>query len=327
MYPRLFGLGLFFLSLFGTAHAELKIGLEHVTEHAVRETLLHSFNFSAGGLIQPNGAGDQETETVRLTRLMQALGYLDAQTEEATGSDGPPLLLPVPGRLYSLGYVAVDGISGALPEILQTNLRLRTERHLGEPARADTIADMRRDVLRVFQESRFATPTVVAVEIRKYPSTVLAGLHISVEPGPQASFGKVILTGDGSLSELGPAAHLNGSPYDPAAVDGLRTDIQESGLFRRISVSVQPREGDPALVDIVAELKRNNRAEEDLAAHGLFGFSILLACGSLLILRQVAVAAPAGRKHRLFQVADIVLALALTAGAFFALQRVVFLIG
>ncbi len=327
MYPRLFGLGLFFLSLFGTAHAELKIGLGHVTEHALRETIIHSFNFPPGGPIPANGVQDRETETVRLTWLMQALGYLDAQTEEATGSDGQPLLLPVPGHLYSLGYVAVDGISGAFPEFLQTNLRLRTERHLGEPARADTIADIRRDVLRVFQESRFATPAVVAVEIRKYPSTMLTGVHISVEPGLQASFGDVILTGDGSLSELGPAAHLNGAPYDPAAVDGFRTDIQVSGLFRRISVSVQPREGDPALVDIVAELKRNNRAEEDLAAHGFFGFSVLLACGSLLILRQVAVAAPAGRQHRLFQVADIVLVLALTAGAFFALDQVIFLIG
>jgi outer membrane protein assembly factor BamA len=258
---------------------------------------------------------------------MQALGYLDAQTETTTGSDGQPLLLPVPGSLYGLGYVAVEGISGAIPEFLQTNLRLRTERHLGEPARADTIADIRRDVLRVFQESSFATPAVVAVEIREYPSTMLAGLHISVEPGQQASFGDVILVGDGSLSEISPAAHLNGNPYDPDAVDNLRTDIQDSGLFRRISVSVQPRDGDPALVDVVAELKRNNRAEEDLAAHGLVGFSILLACGSLLILRQVALATSAGREYRSLQVADIALALALSAGAFFALDRVVFLIG
>lgn len=327
MYPRLFGLGLFFLSLFGTAHAELKIGLEHVTEHALQETFVHSFNFPPGGLIQPNGAQDQEAETVRLTRLMQALGYLDAQMQTATGSDGQPLLLPVPGRLYDLGYVAVDGISGALPEFLQTNLRLRTERHLGGPARADTIADIRRDVLRVFQESRFPTPAVLAVDIRKYPSTMLAGLHISVEPGLQARFGEVILVEDGSLSEMGPAVHLSGSPYDPAAIDDLRTDIQESGRFRRISVSVQPREDDPALVDIVAELKRNNRAEEDLATHGLIGFGILLACCSLLILRQVAIATSAGREYRPLQVADVALAAALTAGAFFALDRVVFLIG
>ncbi|URK89112.1 hypothetical protein LP421_32000 (plasmid) [Rhizobium sp. RCAM05350] len=102
----------------------------------------------------------RETEAVRLTRLMQAFGYVEARTEVLKGADGQSVLRPEPGNIYSLGYVALNGLSGSIAGALQTKLQFVTDRYMGQAARADTIAVIRRDVLRVTEESQFPAPVV-----------------------------------------------------------------------------------------------------------------------------------------------------------------------
>lgn len=325
--PRLLGLGflLVFLFLSETAEAGLKLDLERVTEPVLREAIENSFNFPSTGLVKPEGLHDQETEAVRLTRLMHAFGYIEARTEVLKGTDGQSVLRPEPGNIYSLGYVALNGLSRGIAEPLQTKLQFVADRYMGQAARADTIAVIRRDVLRMTEESRYPAPVIRSMVIRKDSPTLLAGLDISMETGPQARFGDVILRGGGEVDGGGIAKDLSGTSYDPAAVDRLRRQMEDLGKFRYISLSLVAREGNPAIVDIVADLRRKNKTEEDLADNGL-GLAVFVACGAMVILRQIVVSTSMIATRNPYPVIDIALVSALLVGAVLAFERIVYFI-
>ncbi|WP_455273818.1 hypothetical protein [Rhizobium herbae] len=236
------------------------------------------------------------------------------------------MLRPEPGNIYSLGYVTLNGLSGSTAGALQTKLQFVTDRYMGQAARADTIAVIRRDVLRVAEESQFPAPVVRSMAIRKHSSTLLAGLDISVETGPQAMFGDVLLRGGGEAGGGEIARELKGTPYEPAAVDRLRRHLENLGQFRRISLSLVAREGNPAIVDIVADLQRNNKTEEDLADNGLVGLAVLVCCGAMVILRQIIVSTSMFTARHPYLVIDIALVSALLIGAVLAFERIVYFI-
>ncbi|URK89111.1 hypothetical protein LP421_31995 (plasmid) [Rhizobium sp. RCAM05350] len=119
---------------------------------------------------------------------------------------------------------------------------------------------------------------------------------------------------------------MKGTPYDPAAVDRLRRHMEDLGQFRRISLSLVAREGNPAIVDIVADLQRNNKTEEDLADNGLVGLAVLVSCGAMIILRQIVVSTSMFTAKNPYLVIDIALVSALLVGAVLAFERIVYFI-
>lgn len=305
------------------AQAGMSLNLEGVKEPSLRNAIQGSFNFPSSGLVQADQIDDRDRETLRLTALMRSFGYLDAYME--TGHLAPQLS-PVPGEIYSLGYVAVEGLWDAGSVGLQAKLRHRTEKYLGSPARSDKFFDLRRDVLQVFRESGFPAPVIASVELRKHALTRLVGVHITVKAGARASFGDVIFTEESAL-DLVDGAGLAGLSYHPAAIDKLRMALEEANQFSRISLSPQIRTGDPAIVDVEAELQRKSKTQEELASHGLIGLGVLLTACAMIAFRQTRIAAFGKRRHGSGKMIDCLVAVALLTGAAFAVDRVLFLIG
>ncbi|HEV7434332.1 MAG TPA: hypothetical protein VGO22_05620 [Pseudorhizobium sp.] len=236
-------------------------------------------------------------------------------------------LTPRPGNLYNLGYVAVEGVPPFNPSEFNAKLRLRTERYVGQVARSDILSDIGRKIMRVYAESGYPAAKIQNVELRKHPRARMVGLHVTIEAGERARFGNIIFSKGGAVEELGPADQFDRLNYHPAVIETLHEQIESSGRFRRASLSIQPRPGEPGVVDIAAKLTRKNQSEDDLASHGRIGFGVLAACCVMLAVRQAFISISHRTARRLSTSADAVVAVALLLGAALAIGRATFLIG
>jgi len=317
----LFSLGLLLSLLSGGAWAEVKLDLHRVDDPSLRRTIEESSNFPDGGFVRPDRVDDGAVEARRVTQLMRALGYITAHTEILAEKDGRTILLPTPGDAYRLGFVALEGIPGDKARLMQEKLQFAAARYLGKAARSDVIARVRRDVLQVTREYGYPTPSIDWMTKSIHRETLLIGLTFSLNTGVGARFGEVIAHGDIDSKSL--TAELAGLAYNPDAITRIESRIEARGLFRRVSLAVVPRAGDPATVDVVAELRKKNKTEADLAQQGRVGLGIFVACCLLLSVRQVVVAAlPADASHRAL---DIIIALASAGAVYFALERILYL--
>jgi outer membrane protein assembly factor BamA len=310
----------------GAVHGSLKLDLSGVTDPSLRQAIGSSFDLKTSDLVWLDEAEDQERQLSRLTQLMHSLGYIDGQIKRYEKAD-ELRLSPEPGNLYNLGYVAVEGIPPSNPAQFQAKLRLHTERYVGQVVRSDILSDIGRKIMRVFEESGYPAAKIQNVELRKHPLARMVGLHLAVEAGERARFGNIVFTEAGAIEEFGPVDQFDGLAYHPAVIEALHEQIERSGRFRRVSLSVQPRPDEPDVVDIFAELKRKSQSEEELASHGRIGFGILAACCAMLAIRQTF--SPIVRRGRrsVSVLADAVIAVALLLGAAFAIGRVHFMIG
>nr|CAD6405376.1 hypothetical protein REQ54_00014 [Rhizobium sp. Q54] len=314
------------LSSAGVARADLEIVLDRLQDPLLKETIEHSLNFPPSGDVRPGRAHNGDLESQRLTKLMRALGYLDAHMQAAAAPSGGMRLLPVSGVRYDLGFISVFGISGAERDALHASLHLRTDRYVGHPVRADSLLDIRRQVLQVLEEQGFPHPVITKVELLKDPPTQLAGMRVTVDAGERARWGEVVLVGARLPSHLTPAVQLAPVRYHPSTVDDLRAAIEKTGAFSRISLDVLRRQDESGVVDIHAKLEPRNKGARELAGHGLIGFGVLLSCCAVLAFRQTAIASSGRSGEKTERTLQAVVAASLAVGGIFALERLTFLI-
>jgi translocation and assembly module TamA len=222
----------------------------------VPDTALGAALQSSSTLIELEAKPPEDVTALRrraiedLTRLQKALrsaGYYDGTVtitvdgetvlpgatpgdyEDASKKQIPVAIRIEPGPLYKLRNIAVSG---------EPNLKSRLKP--GEPARAAPIIAERR---RLLDQVMAAGHPFAAVTLK--PATVdhaarMVDVDFAVTPGPAATLGKVTVKG---LDYTNPdfiarrAAFPAKTPYSPAALEALRSDLQSLDLFSAVKVT------------------------------------------------------------------------------------------
>jgi translocation and assembly module TamA len=185
-----------------------------------------------------------------LTRLQKALrsaGYYDGKVtitvdgetvlpgatpgdyEDASKKQIPVAIRIEPGPLYKLRNIAVSG-----------DPNLKSHLKPGEPARAaPIIAERRRLLDKVMAAGHpFAAVTLKPATVDHAARTV--DVDFAVTPGPAATLGKVTVKG---LDYTNPdfiarrATFPANTPYSPAVLEALRSDLQSLDLFSAVKVT------------------------------------------------------------------------------------------
>jgi len=182
-------------------------------------------------------------------RLMKSLGYYDASAistiESIPAQPGRlrAIVSATPGRLYTLGEITVQAGPTTPPDLVRTQLPLRT----GDPIEAARIQGAEANVSLILPQRGYPFVKVGERDILLDDQTVKGDYTLPVDTGPRSSFGGLRTEGD-AVFDLD---HLNifprfkaGELYDNRRADDLREALVATGLFN--SLAVEPvRTGQP----------------------------------------------------------------------------------
>ena len=146
-------------------------------------------------------------------------------------------LIVVPGKRYRLGQIHVKADATVPPNLIASNLPLRT----GDPIVADQVLAAEANVSVVMPQNGYPFAAVKGRDIALDPATALGDYTLTLDPGPRSRFGgfrntgKVVFQPD-HIAEL--TRFYPGDLYDNRKVDDLRQALVATSLFR--SVSVEP---------------------------------------------------------------------------------------
>ncbi len=182
------------------------------------------------------------TEDQALTlRLMKSAGYFDGTvsaaiaTPSAEGQAVEVTITAVPGKAYALGLITIDAQPTIPPDLIRSNLPLRT----GDIIVADQVLAAEANVSLVLPQRGYPFAKVQGRDIALDAKTFVGDYSLKVDTGNRSKFGG--FTTDGKLAFN--AKHVavlkrfdDGDLYDSRKVDDLRQALISTGLFRTISV-------------------------------------------------------------------------------------------
>ncbi len=213
-------------------------------------------------------AAEITAEIRRMTNIMVSLGYLEARiyTDGDATEESPLRLKPVPGRLYRVGWIRVDGLPSEMPENLTLGLNLFSSETVGKNATKEVMRDITRGVLFQLRESAYGMASVADPIISVDPQTRTAGVVVSVQPGTQLLFGEVTFRDSTQVANAQVQALVpfeSGSPYSITAIDALQTALERSNLFRRVRIELADEPNATGHIDVIVQLR--DRAPDPVA--------------------------------------------------------------
>jgi translocation and assembly module TamA len=151
----------------------------------------------------------------------------------------PPAMVTVqvvPGPLYHLRHVALDGV---VPGAASRAFTLRP----GEPAVAVTVLAAGAAVLTALREDGYAFAVVPPPEVVEVPSAHALDVTYHVTPGPRVDIGPIAITGLERVHDSYVRRRLllhPGDLYRPSAIDAARQDLLAVGVFSGVVVRTAP---------------------------------------------------------------------------------------
>ncbi|HOO78012.1 MAG TPA: BamA/TamA family outer membrane protein [bacterium] len=191
------------------------------------------------GMLKRRVENDAET----LQKVLRAQGYFAA----GIGSEIDPTRRPLrvvfrirTGKRFRLGEIAVEA-AGA-------ELQLPSPRELGlipgDPARSAAVIEGRRRLLESAARSGFPLAEIAGEEVTVDHATGLMNVSFRLDPGPEARFGTASVAGIDSVEErfvLEKISWREGDRFDPRALEELRKELVETGLFSLVRVGYPRR--------------------------------------------------------------------------------------
>ena len=230
-------------------------------------------------------------DTVRLKTVLESYGYynsavtatidgealtsadlVDKLAALPAGKDATVVVAYIPGPLYHLGKITIDG---DLPEGMRGLLPL----HTGQPAIAADVLAAGTRLLTALQDGGYAFAKVDVGEAELLPDSHELDVPIHVQTGAVARFGAINVKGlqrtrlPAVLSRL--EIHA-GDPYSAQALDRARRNLLAMGVFGIVEVSVAKvadADGTVPVTFSVTERKRHavvldGRYSSDLGGSG-----------------------------------------------------------
>lgn len=200
---------------------------------------------------------DQDAE--RLRQVLRAEGYYAGTLETNLDLEAEPAridILVMPGPRYSLDHVFLIGADGgalAGPEIALDEIGLE----LGQPARSVPVLEAEREVGLRLAERGYP---LAAVEDRKiiidHARRTMSVTYL-VEPGPQADFGEIRVSGAREVDESYVRNRVSwerGDRFDLRELEETRKRLIRSALFTSVKVVPETTVGDDGTVAILIEV-------------------------------------------------------------------------
>lgn len=205
----------------------------------------------------------------RIEAALRSLGYYEGTVEPElqgfdAGSPGPggeprTVLVAfrvVPGPAYRLGRPRVELAGGApgytAPDLATLGLKA------GAPAGAQAVLDAEQALLRDARKRGRALARLGRRSTVLDPERRTLDVTLRLEPGPEARFGEVLLSGAAGVDEGYLRRRLPfkaGEPYDPDKVEAARRSLYETNLFSTVTVREADRLGRDGRMPIAFELK------------------------------------------------------------------------
>jgi translocation and assembly module TamA len=211
----------------------------------------------------------------RIVAFYQAHGFFNARVVEArvvprAGGASVDVELDIdegpPTHITAIRFVGLEG----LPQRLQDRLTHRLPLSVGEVFVHEKYLDVKALLETRLREATHAWAQVhgEALVDRERKE---AEIELHVDPGPEVRFGELIVHGSPLVAELRRrAAFRPGEPFDPERLESTRGRLQATGLFSSVQLRAEPREGDPTIADVVADLAPARHNELRVG----FGFGI-----------------------------------------------------
>jgi outer membrane translocation and assembly module TamA len=224
----------------------------------------------------------------RLMKIMRAFGYLDAEVKV-----DPAVLTPLPGDVYHLGVVSLNGVSGADLDAASMNRLLDIARSApGQTARADNLARLESQVTDVLKDGGYPFVHIAHRTMKRAGWPLLASLSLDFETGPQATFGPVVfenLSTTRADTLRGYATFSEGDPFSVKLVTQFQERLMQTRLFSSVSIELADSPKPDGKLPIIVEAREKTPTPELHSASGVAGFASF--CMSLLLVSAVQIAA------------------------------------
>lgn len=270
--------GSLFLPAWGADPQSYKVRLEGPVARDIASTLLASSDLVSlrkSGPASPLGLILRaRSDTVRLKTVLESYGYyqsavtatIDGQPLTSAdladklvampaGRDAAVLVTYVPGPLYHLGEIKLEG---DLPPAMRGLLDL----HTGQPAVAADVIGAGTRLLRALQDKGYAFAKVVLQPAEERPEARVLDVIYTVTTGKTARFGAIEITGlqrtqrSSVLSRLGMRP---GDPYSAAAIDKARSNLLAMGVFAAVVADIAPAPSPDGSVPVAFRLTERKR--------------------------------------------------------------------
>ncbi|MBB6464444.1 outer membrane translocation and assembly module TamA [Aminobacter lissarensis] len=274
-----------------------------------------------------------EAERLRLEELMRGQGYLEARVEmsASTVEAGAPekvILKPLPGPLFRVGMVEVDGLDGVATDAVRDDVSRQMMEAAGRPARGDLLATLEDEVLWRLRTASFPFVHVTDRQLSPIPGQALARVRIVVDPGSPATFGAVTYSGlvglkEEELNRLQP--FTQGDPYDPEALDRFREALLAHPSVKAARLRLPDAVDAGGQLQLRAELEEGQVRSDEAAGTYRTGLVAAASAIAALAIRQVSVASLRSGRSRWPLWLEVVPVLLLAAAFYLIAQRMLLL--
>ena len=176
-------------------------------------------------------------------RLLKSKGYYDGSAistiETVPNSPGNvrAIVSATPGKLYTLGTIAIDAQPTVPPELIRNSLPL----HTGDPIEAVRVQGAEANVSLTLPQNGYPFAKVGTRDILLDGTTFTGDYTLPVDTGPRSTFGDFELTGDKPVFKKDHIALLarfkQGDLYDVRKTDDLRNALVATGLYSNVAVA------------------------------------------------------------------------------------------
>jgi translocation and assembly module TamA len=195
-------------------------------------------------MLQARATNDEDLAV----RLMKSKGYYDGTAistiERVPNQAGHAhvIVSATPGQLYTLGSIAIAAQPTVPPDLIRSNLPLKT----GDPIDAAKVESAEAQVSLALPQNGYPFAKVNTRDIALDGTTDTGDYTLPVDTGPRSSFGQIVSTGKRKVFKPDHikvlARFKPGEIYDVRKTDDLRQALVATGLFR--DVTVKPVETD-----------------------------------------------------------------------------------
>lgn len=203
--------------------------------------------------------GAVAAEVTKLTELLTAQGYLGAlvQTTGSGSTEDPFRLRPVPGPLYRIGDIRIDGLSPKPDPAFDAAIEALVAQQKSMPTRRSVVEALGPAILYELRQRSFASAALQDVAFDLDPQTAIADLIIKVDPGPPTRFQRVDFRGSLRMGDSEAQALIPfkpGAAYSLAAIEGLRNALDQTGMFSRIRIEADVDPDAPGEINLSVRL-------------------------------------------------------------------------
>jgi translocation and assembly module TamA len=178
----------------------------------------------------------------RLVGVMQAAGYWQATVDDKIDKDKSPAEVTVtvkPGPLFHLATIAFQLPSGARAELVGKLGAEALGVKPGDPAKSAPVAAVDQRIIDAYGHQGQPFAKIVDRHAVIDVATATMNVTYTVEPGPSARFGKLIVDGLKSLNRSVVDRRISwheGDIFDTRAVEKARQSLVASGLFSAVEI-------------------------------------------------------------------------------------------